>query len=34
VTLLCDSGMRYLSTIFNPVWLDAKNLPAPDWLTR
>ncbi|PZU10690.1 cysteine synthase A [Sphingomonas sp.] len=34
VTILCDSGMRYLSTLFNPAWLAAKNLPAPDWLTR
>ncbi|MDO6413500.1 cysteine synthase A [Sphingomonas sp. BIUV-7] len=34
VTILCDSGMRYLSTLFNPAWLDAKGLPKPDWLTR
>jgi cysteine synthase A len=34
VTILCDSGMRYLSTLFNPAWLDAKGLPAPDWLRR
>ena len=32
VTILCDSGMRYLSTLFNRNWLAAKNLPAPDWL--
>jgi cysteine synthase A len=32
VTLLCDSGMRYLSTLFNPAWLEAKGLPVPDWL--
>jgi cysteine synthase A len=34
VTILCDSGMRYLSTLFNPDWLDAKGLPVPDWLRR
>jgi len=33
VTMLCDSGMRYLSTLFNRRWLATKNLPAPDWLT-
>jgi cysteine synthase A len=32
VTLLCDSGMRYLSSTFNPAWLDSKGLPVPDWL--
>src|SRR5215831_1365906 len=34
VTLLCDSGIRYMSRIFNPEWLAAKgldlNLPIPD----
>lgn len=34
VTLLCDSGMRYLSSLFNPDWLDAKGLPVPDYLRR
>jgi cysteine synthase A len=34
VTILCDSGMRYLSTIYNPDWLAAKNLPVPEWLRR
>jgi cysteine synthase A len=32
VTILCDSGSRYLSTIWNPDWLDAKGLPRPAWL--
>ena len=32
VTILCDSGMRYLSTLFNPAWCAAKGLPAPPWL--
>lgn len=26
VTVLCDSGLRYLSTIYNPEWLAAKGL--------
>ena len=34
VTILCDSGMRYLSSLFNPDWLDAKGLPVPEWLRR
>ncbi|WP_294389525.1 cysteine synthase A [uncultured Sphingomonas sp.] len=34
VTMLCDSGMRYLSTVFNPSWLAGKGLPAPEWLRR
>ena len=32
VTLLCDSGARYASKLFNPVFLRSKNLPVPDWL--
>ena len=28
VTILCDSGLRYLSTIFNAEWLAAKGLAA------
>lgn len=28
VTILCDSGLRYLSTIYNPDWLAAKGLAA------
>ena len=31
VTILCDSGSRYLSTIWNPQWLRARNLPLPPW---
>jgi len=34
VTILCDSGMRYLSTIFNPAWLTKKGLAVPEWLVR
>jgi cysteine synthase A len=32
VTVLCDSGVRYASKIFNPTFLKEKGLPAPDWL--
>jgi cysteine synthase A len=32
VTLLCDSGTRYQSKLFNPAFLKSKNLPVPDWL--
>ena len=32
VTVLCDSGTRYLSKLFNPAFLRSKNLPTPDWL--
>ncbi|MEE4537102.1 MAG: cysteine synthase A [Erythrobacter sp.] len=33
-TILCDSGFRYLSTLYNADWLAAKNLPVFDWLER
>ncbi len=32
VTVLCDSGTRYQSKLFNPEFLTAKGLPVPDWL--
>jgi cysteine synthase A len=32
VTILCDSGTRYMSKMFNPKFLKSKNLPIPDWL--
>jgi cysteine synthase len=28
VTILCDTGFRYLSTLYNPAWLEEKGLPA------
>jgi cysteine synthase len=34
VTLLCDSGNRYLSKLFNPEFMRSKNLPVPDWLEK
>jgi cysteine synthase A len=32
VTILCDSGTRYASKLFNPAFLDSKGLPAPEWM--
>ena len=32
VTLLCDSGARYASKLFNPAFLLSKKLPVPEWL--
>ena len=32
VTVLCDSGARYQSKLFNPEFLKAKDLPLPPWL--
>ena len=32
VTVLCDSGTRYLSKLFNPEFLRQNNLPVPDWM--
>ena len=31
VTILCDNGSRYLSTIWNPDWVRQKGLPLPPW---
>ena len=32
VTILCDYGTRYQSKLFNPVFLENKGLPIPEWL--
>ena len=32
VTVLCDSGARYQSKLFNPAFLREKGLPTPTWL--
>jgi cysteine synthase A len=32
VTILCDSGQRYQSKIWNPAFLKEKELPVPSWL--
>lgn len=34
VTVLCDSGSRYQSKLFNPDFLRSKDLPLPPWLAR
>ena len=33
VTILCDSGTRYQSKLFNPQFLKKKGLPIPVWLS-
>jgi cysteine synthase A len=33
VTVLCDSGSRYQSKLFNPEFLESKGLPLPPWLS-
>lgn len=32
VTILCDYGHRYKSSLFNRALLQRKGLPAPDWM--
>jgi cysteine synthase len=32
VTILADSGTRYQSNLFNPVFLKERSLPTPPWL--
>jgi cysteine synthase len=32
VTILCDTGFRYLSTLYNRDWLRSKGLPVFPWL--
>ena len=32
VTILCDTGFRYLSSLYNRDWLEEKGLPVFDWL--
>jgi cysteine synthase A len=33
-TILCDTGFRYLSSLYNRDWLEAKGLPVFPWLAR
>jgi len=33
-TILCDTGFRYLSTLYNAEWLASKDLPVFDWLAQ
>jgi cysteine synthase A len=32
VTILADTGFRYLSSLYNRDWLESKNLPVFPWL--
>jgi cysteine synthase A len=34
VTVLCDSGNRYQSKLFNPDFMRSKKLPVPAWLEK
>lgn len=34
VTILCDSGSRYQSKLYNPAFLESKDLPLPPWLKK
>jgi cysteine synthase len=34
VTVLCDSGTRYQSKLFNPAFLRSKHLPVPAWIEK
>jgi cysteine synthase A len=31
-TILCDTGFRYLSSLYDREWLEEKGLPVFDWL--
>jgi cysteine synthase A len=33
-TILCDSGNRYQSKLFNPDFMRSKKLPVPEWLEK
>jgi cysteine synthase A len=32
ITILCDSGKRYASKLYNKEFLKSKSLPIPSWL--
>jgi cysteine synthase A len=34
VTVLCDSGSRSQSKLFNPAFMRSKNLPVPEWMEK
>jgi cysteine synthase len=34
VTILCDTGFRYLSTLYNREWLQSKSLPLFSWVAE
>ena len=33
-TILCDTGFRYLSSLYNAEWLRSKGLPVFPWLDK
>jgi cysteine synthase A len=33
-TILCDTGFRYLSTLYNRQWLESKGLTVFPWLAH
>ena len=33
-TILCDTGFRYLSSLYNAAWLKEKGLPVFPWLVQ
>jgi cysteine synthase len=34
VTVLCDSGSRNQSKLFNPAFMRSKGLPVPEWMAK
>jgi cysteine synthase A len=34
VTVLCDTGLRYLKRLYNPEFLASRGIEVPDWLGR
>lgn len=34
VTILCDTGLRYLSTLYNAEWMRGKGLEPLPWLSK
>jgi cysteine synthase A len=34
VTMLCDSGNRNQSKLYNPAFMRSKNLPVPEWMEK
>ncbi|MGB0958661.1 MAG: cysteine synthase A [Halocynthiibacter sp.] len=34
VTMLCDTGSRYQSKLYNPAFLRDKGLPVPNWIAK
>ena len=33
-TILCDTGFRYLSSLYDAKWLETKGLPVFPWLAK